>query len=89
MDDSSLTPEERARLLRELKERLREIERLKRELHLKEEDRTAEARARGPAVEVSSEDVADALEELKVPPLELLQDNPLKKAKKSGEATHA
>ena len=98
-DEKPLSQAEREKLLAELKQRLREIETLKHELGV-----ASEANGKGePGKEESSlenmesreEDsrymlgsIREALEELRVPPLELLKDEPWqKKPKKEAEET--
>jgi hypothetical protein len=86
-------PSDREKLLKELKERLREIEELKRALDIypqkeeeKEPNRGENEKENHP---LTSGQVRDAVEELIVPPLELLQDQPPLKKQKKIEETEA
>lgn len=88
--DTPASPEEKEQLMRELKKRLLEIQELKRKLGIIDN-----APAESPPVEIppgiNSDAVRDALEELVVPPLELLDDKPQapKKKKMDGQEQSA
>ncbi len=103
-----LSPEDKAKLIRELKERLKEIERLKRELGMAVQSTQENSPNNSsttsssppsfssndlPAAEddsshpVSTGRVAEEVEELRVPALEMLEDKPFQKKKKAGNAT--
>ncbi len=103
-----LSPEDKAKLIRELKERLKEIERLKRELGMAVQATQENSSANSspstsssppstddssPAMEddsshpVSAGRVAEEVEELHVPALEILEDKPFQKKKKAGNVT--
>lgn len=88
-DEENLTPEQREKLLKELKQRLREIEELKQSLHLMpQEEGEKDQGSKKDELENSPSSVRAAVEELKVPSLELLQDSPLpKKIKKEQESS--
>ncbi len=96
--ERELTPAEKEKLIRELKERLKEIEKLKRELGMavsSENEKPSPEKKSSPANEtnepspaeddsahpVSAGRVAEEVEELRVPSLEMLDDKPLKKKK--------
>ena len=93
----NLSPEERAQLLAELKRRLEEINAIKRALGMSENESLSEEKKTpafsstppsNPSLATSSKklfptDVQSALEELVVPPLEMLDDRPLIKKKQS------
>lgn len=90
-----LSPQEREKLLRELKERLKEIACLREELGMKKEKESSFPAKRAPfpsdeddsSLPVSIGRVREEVEELRVPALELLDDKPLAKKKKEGNAT--
>jgi hypothetical protein len=99
-----LSSEEKTKLLRELKERLKEIERLRDELGMRNVNSPAEEKSSREGGSLSSsssnsspsEDelshpvsagrVAEEVEELHVPSLEMLDDKPIPKKKKIGSA---
>lgn len=88
-EDAPLSPEAREKLLKELKRRLEEIENLKRQLDLAP---TPSADSSESPLERESpftaQRVQEALEEIIVPPLELLEDKPdPKKPKKASGST--
>ncbi len=93
MDEDSLTPEEREKLMQELKQRLREIEELKQALHLIPQEEGGENTPQAPLSQNPDRDphpishTRAAIEELKVPPLELLQDTPTPSRKQGKAAT--
>lgn len=81
-----LTPDTREKLLAELKKRLQEIEKLKAELLEKKEEKDEENL---PLYESKFDPgkTREAVEEISVPPLELIDDKPVqKKQKKEQEA---
>jgi len=83
-EEESLTPAQRAKLMEELKQRLKEIEELKAALQLtpaEGEPPTPPEEAQPP----SAQKAREAVEELKVPPLEMLVDRPDPKKKKARE----
>ncbi len=81
-DEKELSPGQRDSLLKEMKKRLEEIEALKRALNVKVEEEMAEEKTnQNPIWKVQ-----EAIEEIVVPPLEMLSDKPLeKKPKKVAE----
>ena len=104
-----LSPEDKKKLIRELQERLKEIERLKKELNSEaaetpaapanEQPSGASRPASTPASDsnehvpedtekfpVSAGRVAEEVEELRVPSLEILDDKPIPKKKKEERA---
>ena len=87
-EDSSDLPvhaEDKQKLLEELKKRLKEIERLKHALGMTNLEK--ESPENEPATTSSPTDrVREELEELHVPPLELLEDTPMQKKKKPVDA---
>ncbi|MFH0970151.1 MAG: hypothetical protein V1776_01690 [Candidatus Diapherotrites archaeon] len=87
MDENTreLTPAEREKLLKELRDRLREIDQMKRALHLDEGKSSTEEMEKEEDENKNSEHVRAAVEELKVPSLEILQDSPSSSKKKKGE----
>lgn len=83
-EEESLTPAQRAKLIEELKQRLKEIEELKAALQLN----TPEGMPPAPTEEAqppSAQKAREAVEELRVPPLEMLVDRPDSKKKKQPE----
>ena len=87
-ENEQVSPEAKQRLIKELKERLKEIERLKKELGSipdNEEKNSDEEKEKSAPFSFSR--VREEVEELRVPPLELLEDKPLPKKKKLGEIT--
>jgi hypothetical protein len=83
-DDESLTPAQRAKLMEELKQRLKEIEELKAALRLNTPEgmpAPLQEEAQAPTAQKARE----AVEELRVPPLEMLVDRPDFKKKKQPE----
>lgn len=92
--EGELTPAQKEKLLKELKERLQEIERLKRELEdgvhdspAPEENLPSMEEKKSESQPVSFGRVREEVEELRVPPLELLDDKPLVKKKKLDAGT--
>jgi hypothetical protein len=85
-----LTPNEKEKLLKELKERLKEIEKLKRELGIAVAPTPAPSREsmaendKQSDYPISTGRVREEVEELRVPALELLDDKPVVKKKKEG-----
>lgn len=91
-----LSPSEKEKLLKELKERLKEIERLRAELGMKTEEKLMSASSESKkdtsendsvSSPVSIGRVREEVEELRVPALEMLDDKPLIKKKKEGTLT--
>lgn len=100
--EKELSPDEKAKLLRELRERLKEIARLREELGMQKSSPLSEEKspreeapsASSPKNNSSPEDdlshpvsagrVAEEVEELHVPALEMLDDKPMMKKKKEG-----
>ncbi|MEK6902001.1 MAG: hypothetical protein AABX02_00240 [archaeon] len=88
-DEDSVTPETREKLLAELKKKLKEIEELKASL---QPQKGESSREKLPLYESAFDPgkVREAVEEISVPPLELLDDKPLsKKQKKEQERPSA
>ncbi|MBM3282061.1 MAG: hypothetical protein FJY86_01825 [Candidatus Diapherotrites archaeon] len=86
-ETEGLTPSEKEKLLKELKERLKEIEKLKRELGVAVNENpnprvSPIEKERESSYPISTGRVREEVEELRVPPLELLDDKPLLKKKK-------
>ena len=91
--EKPLKKEEREKLLAELKKKLEEVKELKRKLHMEERelnsltpplDFQTKKSVSFKMPEKSVQDLATALEELNVPPLELLKDKPVKKVTATG-----
>ncbi len=84
-ENAPLSPDAKERLLKELKERLKEIERLKKELSGIGKQEGENEENDGKPEPFSFARVREEVEELRVPPLELLEDKPIPKKKKIGE----
>lgn len=86
-ETEGLTPTEKEKLLKELKERLKEIEQLKRELGVAVGENpsprvSTNENEKESSYPISTGRVREEVEELHVPPLELLDDKPILKKKK-------
>ncbi|QQR92221.1 MAG: hypothetical protein IPJ89_03600 [Candidatus Iainarchaeum archaeon] len=76
-EEKPLSKDERQRLLEELRRKLAEIKEIKQKLHMLEHPSTASPALPATAMDTHSpQELATALEELRVPALELLQDRP-------------
>ena len=92
--EKNLSTQEKEKLLKELKERLKEIERLRAELGMKTEEKPASPAREKKQTENNDETpstspvtigrVREEVEELRVPALEMLDDKPMAKKKKEG-----
>lgn len=82
-DEEALTPVQRAKLIEELRQRLKEIEDLKLALKLNTPEGMPQAQEEDQPP--SAQKAREAVEELRVPPLELLTDRPDPKKKKTRE----
>lgn len=74
LNGKPLKKEERAALLAELRKKLEEVKEIKRQLQRVDKESTVSQEKKETAPEKSVQDLVNALEELKVPALELLKD---------------
>lgn len=91
LETEEMTPEERNKLLKELRQRLKEVQELKEALNMKPEEEKEKEKENEENTDsqrgYSIGKMKEELEELKVPPLELLDDFPFKKKEKKQEET--
>ncbi|MDP2666504.1 MAG: hypothetical protein Q8P05_03320 [Candidatus Diapherotrites archaeon] len=83
-DERPMDKAQREKLLQELKQRLREIKELSRELGGKEDEDGEKGNNPIASKDTTVGEVREAIEELRVPPLEMLEDQPIKKKVKAG-----